>query len=76
MCETEYISAPGFHALKAEFQAQLKEKGDDAEKVDNMSDAEFLSIVFRFWEKSDLLDILTAVAPHSAPFCYYRKAGS
>lgn len=73
MCENEYISAPGFHALKAAFQAQLKEKGDDAEKVDNMSDAEFLDIVFRFWEKSDLLDILMAVAPHSALFCYYKE---
>ena len=60
-------------ALKAAFQAQLKENGDDAEKVDNMSDAEFLEIVFSFWEKSDLLDILTAVAPHSAPFCYYKE---
>lgn len=62
-----------FHALKAAFQAQLKENGDDAEKVDNMPDTEFLDIVFSFWEKSDFLDILTAVAPHSAPFCYYKE---
>ncbi len=62
-----------FHTLKAAFQAQLKENGDDAEKVDSMSNTEFLDIVFSFWEKSDLLVLLTAVAPHSAPFCYYRK---